>query len=68
MDNEGYGKFNSVIPSSYDQDSSFKLFMQPLVDSFIGGYNCTIFMYGQTGSGKTHTLFGPPKFFNSGYG
>lgn len=24
-------------------------------------------MYGQTGSGKTHTLFGPPKFFNSGF-
>ena len=23
-------------------------------------------MYGQTGSGKTHTLFGPPRFFNSG--
>ena len=24
-------------------------------------------MYGQTGSGKTHTLFGPPRFFNSGF-
>ena len=41
--------------------------MQPLLDSFLNGYNCTIFMYGQTGSGKTHTLFGPPKFFNSSY-
>lgn len=29
------------------------------VQSFLEGYNSTIFAYGQTGSGKTHTIFGP---------
>ena len=67
VDNESFGRYSSVIPADHDQDSSFRLFMQPLVDSFQNGYNCTIFMYGQTGSGKTHTLFGPPKFFNCGF-
>lgn len=28
----------------------------PMLDSFMNGFNCTIFAYGQTGSGKTHTM------------
>ena len=30
-----------------------------MLDSFLQGYNCTIFAYGQTGAGKTHTILGP---------
>ena len=30
--------------------------IQPLVDSFLQGINCTVLAYGQTGSGKTYTL------------
>mmetsp|Transcript_35936 Transcript_35936/g.94217 ORF Transcript_35936/g.94217 Transcript_35936/m.94217 type:complete len:927 (+) Transcript_35936:37-2817(+) len=34
--------------------------VQPLVPSFLDGFNVCILAYGQTGSGKTHTMFGPP--------
>lgn len=30
--------------------------MQPLIEKYKAGNNCTIFAYGQTGSGKTYTL------------
>ncbi|CAM9176098.1 unnamed protein product, partial [Ectocarpus fasciculatus] len=30
----------------------------PLLQKFLSGYNCTVFVYGQTGSGKTHTMLG----------
>ncbi|CAH2019629.1 unnamed protein product, partial [Acanthoscelides obtectus] len=32
--------------------------VKPLVDSFMEGFNATIFAYGQTSSGKTHTILG----------
>ncbi|CAH2017688.1 unnamed protein product, partial [Acanthoscelides obtectus] len=32
--------------------------VKPLVDSFMDGFNATIFAYGQTSSGKTHTILG----------
>ena len=34
--------------------------MPELMESFVDGFDVTLFTYGQTGSGKTHTLFGPP--------
>lgn len=30
--------------------------LQPLMDSFIQGFNVTVIAYGQTGSGKTYTM------------
>ncbi|OQR92857.1 hypothetical protein ACHHYP_03133 [Achlya hypogyna] len=30
--------------------------VQPLVQSFLQGYNATVFAYGQTGAGKTHSM------------
>ena len=33
---------------------------QPLVVSYLDGYNVCLMAYGQTGSGKTHTLHGTP--------
>lgn len=33
-----------------------------LVDAFIVGTNCTIFMYGQTTSGKTYTMLGDENY------
>jgi type II secretory ATPase GspE/PulE/Tfp pilus assembly ATPase PilB-like protein len=32
--------------------------VKELVQSFLNGYNGTVFAYGQTGSGKTYTMFG----------
>ena len=32
--------------------------VEPLIQSFIDGFNVCIFAYGQTGSGKTHTMIG----------
>lgn len=61
------GRFTSVVGPEDGQQETFNKVMQPLVKSFEQGINCTIFVYGQTGSGKTHSLFGPPKFFNSGF-
>ena len=29
------------------------------VDSFLEGFNATVFAYGQSGSGKTFTMLGP---------
>ena len=36
-----------------------RVFLSLSTQSFLEGYNSTIFAYGQTGSGKTHTIFGP---------
>ncbi|XP_063398631.1 kinesin-like protein KIF18A [Mytilus trossulus] len=31
-----------------------------ILDSFMEGYNCSVFAYGATGAGKTHTMLGNP--------
>ena len=36
----------------------FERAVSPVLDSFINGYNTTIFAYGMTGAGKTYTMFG----------
>lgn len=42
--------------SKYAQQSDIWKCVEPLVLSFMEGYNATIFAYGQTGSGKTYTM------------
>ena len=55
------GKYvmDHVFTDSVTQEEVFKEIGEPILKSFIGGYNCTIFCYGQTGAGKTHTMMGP---------
>ena len=48
-----------VFNENVTQEEVFQEIGEPILKSFIGGYNCTIFCYGQTGAGKTHTMMGP---------
>lgn len=50
-------KLNCVLDEEASQDDVFQS-IGPLLNNFMTGYNCTVFMYGQTGSGKTHTMLG----------
>ena len=40
---------DDVIDSDKNQEESFRILAQPLVQKVIEGYNATIFAYGQTG-------------------
>ena len=55
------GKYamDKVFSEYVTQEEIFQEIGEPIIQSFIGGYNCTIFCYGQTGAGKTHTMMGP---------
>ena len=55
------GKYamDRVFPEEVTQEEVFKEIGEPILQSFLGGYNCTIFCYGQTDAGKTHTMMGP---------
>lgn len=55
------GKYtmDKVFSEDVTQEEVFKEIGEPIIQSFLGGYNCTIFCYGQTGAGKTHTMMGP---------
>ena len=48
--------FDYVFDDFSTQSAVYSAAIQPLVDSFLSGYNTTILAYGQTGSGKTHTM------------
>ena len=48
--------FDYVFDDFSSQSQVYAAAIQPLVDSFLAGYNTTILAYGQTGSGKTHTM------------
>ncbi len=50
--------FDRVFPLTGTQIDTYLAVAQPMVDSILAGFNCTIFAYGQTGSGKTHTMMG----------
>ncbi|XP_078456210.1 kinesin-like protein KIF27 [Lampetra planeri] len=50
--------FDHVFGSKVAQEEVYKTCIQPLVKSFVDGYNVTVFAYGQTGSGKTFTIGG----------
>ena len=51
-------KFSHVFDEEASQESIFKQVACHMIDSFLAGYNGTIFAYGQTASGKTHTIEG----------
>jgi kinesin family protein 5 len=50
--------FDSVFGGEAGQATIFDQTARPLVESWLGGINCTIMTYGQTGSGKTFTMMG----------
>lgn len=50
---------DQIFPDNSTQSEIFSSICIPMLDSFLQGYNCTIFAYGQTGAGKTHTILGP---------
>ncbi|PRT53332.1 Kinesin-like protein bimC [Wickerhamiella sorbophila] len=47
-----------VFGAGTDQRTLYEETIQPLVQDFISGLNCTVFAYGQTGTGKTYTMSG----------
>ncbi|ORZ34956.1 P-loop containing nucleoside triphosphate hydrolase protein [Catenaria anguillulae PL171] len=49
-------QYDHVFNESAQQDAIYSSAIQPIVESFLSGFNCTIFAYGQTGSGKTYTM------------
>ena len=51
-------KFSGIFDQDSTQEEIFENVAKPLTQSFLEGYNGTIFAYGQTGSGKTFTMSG----------
>ena len=56
-------RFSHVFEQNATQEEVFDTVAKPMVDSFLGGFNGTIFAYGQTSSGKTHTIEGSGRRF-----
>ncbi|RLN96443.1 hypothetical protein BBJ28_00015896, partial [Nothophytophthora sp. Chile5] len=52
--------FDQVFGATSTQLDVYNATAKPLVESALGGYNCTCFVYGQTGSGKTFSMEGVP--------
>ncbi|CAK83511.1 unnamed protein product (macronuclear) [Paramecium tetraurelia] len=50
--------FTHVFDQKSSQEHVFTNVTTPVINSFLDGYNATIFAYGQTGSGKTYTMSG----------
>lgn len=50
--------FDGVLKEGQTQEQTFELTARGLVDSFLKGFNCSLFAYGQTGTGKTFTIEG----------
>ena len=50
---------DGILPQSTQQSDVYEHVAVNQIESFLKGFNVTIFAYGQTGSGKTHTIFGP---------
>lgn len=64
VDGQRMQGFSAIIKTIDDQKHTYEQTCHSILDSFLDGYNATLFCFGQTGSGKTHTLFGPPNSFN----
>lgn len=56
-------KFSHVFEEDATQDEVFDVVAKKVVESFLVGYNGTIFAYGQTSSGKTYTIEGSGRKF-----
>lgn len=50
--------FDAVFPGEKTQKDIYLATTKPLIQDFLGGYNCSLFAYGQTSSGKSHTIYG----------
>ncbi|KAG2433246.1 hypothetical protein HXX76_008315 [Chlamydomonas incerta] len=48
--------YDRVFADSCTSEEVYAAAAQPMVQSAMEGYNCTLFAYGQTGSGKTTTM------------
>ncbi len=53
--------YDSVYDETVSQEQIFKMIGKNLIESFMNGYNCSMFAYGQTGAGKTYTMMGKLK-------
>lgn len=53
--------FDRLFDEDSRQDDVFCDTTKPLLDSFLDGYNATVFAYGATGCGKTYTILGTPE-------
>ena len=56
-------RFNHVFSMQATQEEVFETVTREMIDTFLDGYNGTIFAYGQTSSGKTHTIEGSGRKF-----
>ncbi|KFO25250.1 Kinesin-like protein KIF18B [Fukomys damarensis] len=50
--------FDRVFAEGATQQDVFQHTTRGILDSFLQGYNCSVFAYGATGAGKTHTMLG----------
>ncbi|XP_051014763.1 kinesin-like protein KIF18B [Acomys russatus] len=50
--------FDRVFSEVATQQDVFQHTTHSVLDSFLQGYNCSVFAYGATGAGKTHTMLG----------
>ncbi|XP_066119519.1 kinesin-like protein KIF18B isoform X1 [Saccopteryx bilineata] len=50
--------FDRVFGEAATQQDVFQHTTHKILDSFLQGYNCSVFAYGATGAGKTHTMLG----------
>nr|XP_012299438.2 LOW QUALITY PROTEIN: kinesin-like protein KIF18B [Aotus nancymaae] len=50
--------FDRVFGEAASQQDVFQHTTHSILDSFLQGYNCSVFAYGATGAGKTHTMLG----------
>nr|XP_048301799.1 kinesin-like protein KIF18B [Myodes glareolus] len=50
--------FDRVFGEVATQQDVFQHTTHSILDSFLQGYNCSVFAYGATGAGKTHTMLG----------
>lgn len=58
--------FDGVIGEDVDQGGVYDSFVNPILDSFMGGINTCVCCYGQTGAGKTWTMSGSDTFQSRG--
>ncbi|XP_024644503.2 kinesin-like protein KIF18B isoform X1 [Macaca nemestrina] len=50
--------FDRIFGEAATQQDVFQHTTHSILDSFLQGYNCSVFAYGATGAGKTHTMLG----------